>query len=364
MTNTKQKQPKKAPASETPVVVPGHAEKATPEQTAANVRSAAHAVTSKRLAQQEAANQLADRFESLHKQTYRDGNGVIRCVDKMLPSIEEMRQLTSRKGDREFKELRRLTKRADGRQYFDKYPMVPEFTTWLSNLADEFGLSLRTLQRKLAEFRGESADAPNPNPNPNPNRSSAAYKAPTRREFVPYVLLAEQVNTLIDEYSNPTTGDVPAAMEGLKKLAISEDRIGKALTNTATLETAEELVAPVIASAAAYIRALEDALYENTPERLARVERYKAEWRILRHDAKLKPLYDAVRAFTEEPEAVTVTVEPSAQPQPEPQPNPLDVMVEVNNEYMRTSSEASADGTPIGGEVQIPEFAPSQEATR
>ncbi len=279
------------------------------------------------------ANALKTSFKELDKEVRKCGGVVVRTIKKMLPLLEQVRELLSRKGDERYARVR-------------KEAGLPAWGKYLKNVAEEFDLSERTIQRKLAELRGDDADDEGSERDDENNdgdtishNPQASYTPPTRREFRPYVELAGAVNGVLGEYDHPVDGERPtveAVLEALRGRAIPEQSVDAAEQVSSRLEPIEQTMVPFIAAAIQYILSLENAVYYHakdvTPERQTRLDLNKAAWREILSNTKMKAIYDAAREFsgaTEQQYAAKLTV--------------------------------SSDGTPIEGGVQVPEAAPSSE---
>ena len=259
---------------------------------------------------------------SLDTEVRQLGGAVIRSINDMMSSVAQMRDLLSRYGDKKFKEIRKLAG-------------VPSWQDYLNAFAAEIELSPRTIQkRKLAELRGDNTDDADEGEEGEPEgrkhfRAESAYKAPTQREFRPYVNLAETVNDLIDEYDHPAEGEAPTIdVNLLRKCAIPKDAVGNALTGVSVLE--QKVMVPFIAAAISYILTLENAVFYNKSgigeEWQTRLAVNKDAWRSSLKSNELHPLYEAAKKL---------------------------------NDDMRSGSQVSVDGTPIEGPVQVGESAPN-----
>jgi len=219
------------------------------------------------------AVQRKEKFQKLDAGIRACGGAVIHTVEQMLPQLNDMWKLLSRKG---------------GKFSTDK-DKLPGWTVYIKEIAAEFGLSLRTIQEKLSEFRkGGTTTGHNKKPPVKPSKPWHADAKDSR------ALAGAQlaINDLIAAYE--AGADLAPAYQQYKKVAVSPTKLSdivesaKPESNKADVDTeVKKRLVPVVETAERYIRALEALVYSLsvvTGEQKKALQKPKERWRaILRH---------------------------------------------------------------------------------
>jgi uncharacterized phage-associated protein len=257
-------------------VVPARPERAKSAHSRPNRRRKSNAAPDGAASSKTAisAVQRKEKFQKLDAGIRACGGAVIHTVEQMLPQLNDMWKLLSRKG---------------GKFSTDK-DKLPGWTEYIKEIAAEFGLSLRTIQEKLSEFRkcGTTTDH---NKKPPVRRSKTWHADAKDSRALAGAQLA--INDLIAAYEAGV--DMAPAYQQYKKVAVSPAKLSdivesaKPESNKADVDAeVKKKLVPVVETAERYIRALEALVYSSsvnlTEEQKKTFQKPKEAWRaILRH---------------------------------------------------------------------------------
>lgn len=249
------------------------------------------------------ATQVKEALESFHRlndKVRECARDISKGFDQMLPFLDQLEPVMSRKGKNKIPGLAGL----------------PPWLVYLEELGKEFDLGVRQIQRKLKEYRGQVTASKSSVPRPAA-KPAARWTLRQQRQAAKALDVAK--------------GTIEAIKTGkpVKQYLTAWDAV--AYTPTEPLEVdplsgfIDAVLTPYTVRIIRYVRALEDAVYYHVPElsedRDNRVWQYKQEF----YDAppELKEAFFKARKIIN---AAKLTV--------------------------------SADSTPVGGWVQVPNAAP------
>lgn len=218
--------------------------------------------------------QRKKEFQKLDAAIRACGGGVIHTVEQMLPHLNEMWMLLSRKGG----------------TYNTDRGNLPGWTEYLKGIANEFGLNYRTIQEKLALHRNGSTK-PKRKKNPGGNHLKPWHADAKDSRALAGAQLA--INDFISAYEAGV--DMAPAYQQYKKAAVSPTKLvsileaadGGSSKVVVEIEVKRKLV-PVVETAERYINNLEKLVYSPsgsfTDEQMKPLQKLKEEWRcILRY---------------------------------------------------------------------------------
>ena len=98
---------------------------------------------------QEEVRKLKNRFTVLDTEVRKGGKVVVRGIAQMIPALAEMEPFLSRKGEHHEPHYVKMLVAAG----------LPTWSEYLAQLAEEFEISVRKIQRRLEEHRGHPRNA-------------------------------------------------------------------------------------------------------------------------------------------------------------------------------------------------------------
>jgi hypothetical protein len=269
-----------------------------PAQIERDVVSCSEAVVPFRAADKEAAQvkEALEIFHRLNDQVRECAGDISKGFDRMLPFLDELEPVMSRKGKNKIPGLAGL----------------PPWLVYLEELGKEFDLGVRQIQRKLREYRGKVTASKSSVPRPAPRwtlrqQRQAAKALDVAREGFEAIKAGKPVKQYLTAWD--AVAYTPTEPLGVDPLSGFIDAV----------------LTPYTVRIIRYVRALEDAVFYHVPElsedRDNRVWQYKQNF----YDApqELKEAFFKARKIIN---AAKLTV--------------------------------SADSTPVGGWVQVPNAAP------
>jgi hypothetical protein len=250
-------------------------------------------------AQQEALR-LKAKFDELDAGIRPRGGIVVHTLDEMLPLIDEVQKVLSRKG-----------------LEYNPYNELPKWGGYIRELALEFKINFRTIQANLKIYReGKAKRGSSPDTRWNLRTQHQAAKGlEVASKIVEAVKTGKPVKSLVRSWED--VAFTPAAKDTLLS------RVDSVTAFT------DGVLTPYLASMFRYIRSLEDAVYFHAPDITAdrdhRVWQYKQEV----YDDVPQELREAVRSARHQP-ARSGSKESSESPMGNPHGTPLEGRVRIS----------------------------------
>lgn len=136
-------------------------------------------------------------FDRLNAALSKLGNTLVYTIDQSIPLLSDVQTLTSQRGGARKKVLQEAK--------------LPEWKPYLQQWAERYGVSIRTLQRKIAEYRGKKSSNSTPiqsnNTTPKTTKAESDIDAELRRRRASDVEAAESYIRVLEGivYSSSVT---------------------------------------------------------------------------------------------------------------------------------------------------------------
>jgi hypothetical protein len=270
-----------------------------PAQIERDIVSRSRAVVPFRAAEKEAAKvkEALEIFHRLNNQVRECAGDISKGFDRMLPHLDMLEPILSRKGHNRIPGLAGL----------------PPWLVYLEELGKEFDLGLRQIQRKLREFRGKITTSHSGGTSPAPKPTASHWTLRQQRQAAKALDVAKGAIEAIK------------ANEPVKKFLAEWDAVAYtpvALGVDPVSGFIDGILTPYVVHIIRYVRALEDAVYHGE-DRDNRVWKYKQDF------------YDLPQELKE-------------------------AFYKARNIINAAKPTGSSDGTTIEGSVRVREAAPFQ----
>jgi hypothetical protein len=244
----------------------------------------------------EACTWFVRQYKALDKPIRKYAKEANRNVDKMIPYLLKMEPILSRKGGGDY----------DGHLAYATIPGLPKWSDYLKNIAAEYNLSHRHLQRKLETARGEKKEA-HRSTAPGPRSKAVVLTAKQTRHMCKVAAKVGEIADLVNharDFAGAVADLVKMAHTPAELFSILEAQAGVEDDLTAELKVravkeakqeAETFIVSLISAALQYVFSLEKvaAKLDITDEAKAILKRQRTKWHreLNRHIA----LYHAAR---------------------------------------------------------------------